>query len=258
MTPRKLAIAVGCAALLSSTGALAATEQTYEQRFGSAGHRQPTGLSLAARASDPAAGARNYQPAALRQVELVLPKGTGVNQRAARACTALPPAFAENGRRACPAASRVGSGDVLYRLSAPGPVTGEVTIFNRTRGFYLYVDTDVAVNYVLEARWQRTATRRLSLVVPVTPLCMPPGGPAADGRCRDAGQAETDEAVVSRLRLALSYRTSGAGKTRRSLITTPPCERSARWTATAVFRYADGSSRTRSVSQRCVRPPRMR
>jgi hypothetical protein len=254
MTSRKLAIAAGCAALLSASAAAAATDQTYEQRFGSVGHKQPTGLTLGARASDPAAAPRNYQPAALRQVELILPKGTGVDQRAARACTAGRDAFAEEGFRACPSASRVGSGDTLYRLSAPGPVTGTVTIFNRPRGFFLYVDTDVAVNYVLEGTWRRSRTRRLMLVVPVTPLCMPPGAPAPDARCRDAAGAQTDEAVISRIRLALSYKTTGSGKSRRSLLTTPPCGRSARWTANAVFRYADGTSKSRAVTQRCVRP----
>ena len=258
ISSRKLAIAAGCAALLSSATALAATEQTYEQRFGSSGHRQATGLSFASRATDPAAGARNHQPAALRRIELVLPKGTGVDHRAVRACTAAPAAFADNGVRTCPAASRVGSGDTLYRLSAPGPVTGTVTIFNRARGFYLYVDTDAAVNYVLEGTWERTPNRQLMLVVPVTPLCMPPGGPAADGRCRDAAGAQTDEAAISRLRLALLLKTSGSGKNRRSLFTTPPCERAARWTATTVFRYADGSSKKRGSTQRCVRPPAKR
>jgi hypothetical protein len=258
MRSRKLAIAAVCAAFLSSGGALAATEQTYDQNFGTAAQKQPTRLSLTARAVDPAAGARNYQPAALRRLELVLPKGTGVDQRAARACTAAPSAFAARGRRACPAATQVGSGDVVYRQSAPGPVTGTVTVFNRKRGFYLYVDTDVAENYLLQARWQRTGAHRLELVVPVTPLCMPPGAQAADGRCRDPAGAETDEAVISRLRLALSYHVSGSGKTRRSLLTTPPCGRTKRWTAAAVFGYVDGSRKTRTSAQRCVPPPRSR
>jgi hypothetical protein len=258
MRSRTFAIVAGCAAFLSSGGALAATEQTYEQHFAASGQHQATGLSLGARASDPAAGARNYQPAALRRLELVLPKGTGVDQRAARACTAAPSAFDEHGRGACPAASRVGAGDLLYRQAAPGPVTGSVTIFNRKRGFYLYVDTDVAVNYLLEATWRRTATGRLVLVVPVTPLCVPPGAGAADGRCRDSAGAETDEAVISRLRLALTYRTSGSGKTRRSLVTTPPCARGRRWIANAVFHYAGGSSKTRTSTQRCVPPPKPR
>jgi len=57
--------------------------------------------------------------------------------------------------------------------------------------------------------------------------------------------------VLTTFKLNLKKRTTGHGKKLKSLLTTPKCPKSKRWTSVTKFNYDDGTSKKITTHQKC-------
>ncbi|MBX5470650.1 MAG: hypothetical protein IRZ21_12235 [Thermoleophilaceae bacterium] len=235
---RKLPIgaSLGVAALATAAVAVASPQfkQTASAKFTTTRPGASSGLSVDFRASDP--GAPNGKPPAATNVRVTLPRGARVDTRAVRLCRASDSQIMQRGVRACPTRSRLGTGSAaaITGLGSPVDPVGETVTAFAARNqivFYLAPKSAVGQNAVLRARIRG---RVVDVVVPPFPL--PGGGSAA----------------LTSFRITLKAHSSGRGRNRRSLLTTPStCPRSHRWVTTVRFAYDDGTTKTIDSRSSC-------
>ena len=99
----------------------------------------------------------------VRSTQLVFPAGTTIDPGAVTPCTATPDAVQAGGADTCPAASKLGGGNVGLFLGATSP-TEPATVFATPKGILLVISSDTGA--VLRAVPGTFSGRRLKIVLP--------------------------------------------------------------------------------------------
>lgn len=201
------------AAALTASVAIAATEQTYSQKFTVKKPGQSTGMTF--KADQP-----TKTPTSAKRVTLTFPPGTKINPDALPKCSKPPK---------CPKASKVGTGTATVMLGAAAlPLSS--TAYNRKGGLVLVVDdpTDPTHPIVL-----KPAIRGEKLVLDVPPLKK--GGLTL---------------VLKGVTLATDQIGKGA---KAYVRTPPVCAKGGAWTFKGKFEYVDGTSKELTSKSPCVK-----
>jgi hypothetical protein len=236
MQPRKLFLLLGLVSAIAALGATPAlakdrTAPLYakmKQRFTTAKPRHATGWSFDG-ALKPFPAGQQVPPQ--RTTNWVFPRGTRLDLRGVQNCRASDQQLISQGLDACPAGSRVGSGEGSLFLGAAGIVDVKVYVFAaRPELAAVFATESGTVLRVLRASVHR---RRVSAKIPALQL---PGG---------------YEASVTRLALKMPR----AGTRKHPLMRTPSkCPRKRRWRFVYLPRYDQPYGVQRSTaSVRCRR-----
>lgn len=195
----------------------------------------PTGLRFHVVYKNP--GDPEAKPPAVTGAVFRLPRGLRINQSAVPLCEASDEEFRAQGRAACPAASRIGSGSLVAMTGFPGvdPVRGDVVAFNGP-GEIIEVVFAEGTNLVAGMDRLTIEGRRLVAHPPATP-----GGPP-DGRT-----------AVHEIRLQIPRR---VGRARKAYVTAPPRCRVGVWRSSARYRFADGGETVVTSRDGCRRTRR--
>jgi hypothetical protein len=253
---RKLAVVAlaGILTLVVTAVAIAAsatsgtTVQNFEQTYTQKKVGKSTGTSFQTSSTDEQNTAKNKQPKRVTNFDILFPKGSKIDSKAAPQCKADENDFAseDNPDDACPKGSKIGSGSVAARLplNGAGDLNGTVRVYNANKGLLLFVQVDApgaAQTLLIKPKFSGV---NLKTTVPVT--CLPPGTP--QNGCRDA-QGNPQEVVL--VSFKLKTKAVKDKKTKRQLITTPKTCPSGGWTFTASLKYADGSGVKIPSKQSC-------
>jgi hypothetical protein len=226
------------AVAIGATANSGTTVQTYDQTYSQKRTNKSTGTTFKTTSTDDTNTARNRQPKRVTNFDITFPAGSKINSKGAAQCKADENDFAnaDDPDDACPRGSKLGSGAVAARLpfdSPIGDVDGNVTAYNANKGLLLFVNLQEA-NQTLLLK-PKFRGRRLLTTVPHS--CVPPNRP--DNGCRDASGTEQSAVLVS-FNLKTGAKSTGRGRSKRNLITTPrTCPRGG-WTFEADIKYADG------------------
>jgi hypothetical protein len=199
-----------------SAVALAATQQTYSQKFTVKHPGQPTAMTLSASVS--AKGGAQQ----VKTVTLTFPAGTKINTGAVVKCVHA---------AACPAASKVGLGKAPV-LVGGSRSTFLVLAYNRAGGMVLVFSNPVGASTVLKPAFAPGS--KLVIAVPKLISFGPPPGP-----------------VLSSLSLTINK----VGTAKTPYLRTPAsCPKSGAWTFTGRFVYPAGTPTVSSTSKSaCVK-----
>ena len=214
---------------IGQTGARQTAALTFDERKPA----QTSGVRLAVdyvNPSDPAA-----KPFAVQKVVIALAPGTTIDTSVPALCTAANAELTANGPGACPAASKVGGGEIDLDSGAPGPariLPFDVSLLNNKGELILLLESKSEPRTRVVTRAPIEGSTLTSEPSPV------PGGPP-DGFT-----------AIKRVRLGLEPISAGG----RSYVTTPDsCPPEGAWTNKVTFTYrADGESQTVSTSSPCV------
>lgn len=246
---RKLLIAavVGVIGLVAATVALAAsgTVQKYSETFSTSKGGKSAGSTFNLTASDPTNTQGNGQPNPARTTTIIFPKGTIINYKAVKQCSASDLDFQNKGASACPSNTKIGSGTASANTGFPPPITeigATVTAFNAKKQLILYVvpNNGASNPFVIRALLQGGKTTP-KLFTKVPPNCIPPGSPNSTPPC--GGK----EAPLDSFKLT----TNKAGKSKSPFLKTPPCGKSKKWVFTAKLTYRDDPPKTLTSTQKC-------
>jgi hypothetical protein len=241
------ATAASLALLFAVSPAPGSTRHTVSLRFLFTATQPslPTGSHVVITYHDP--GEPNDKPPAVRRSTVLYPAGTRFDGGAIRACRATDHELMQKARNACPAASRVGGGEVevVTGFGRPAdPMTLDETTFNEGHSLILLF-TDKVTGRTQAVERQRIKGRAFTTESPVS--CVPPGQPP---RCEPFGQF-----AVKRFEASAPPLTRGPRWSRRALFSTPNrCPRSHHWTFAVEFTFADGSKRTAKSASPCAQP----
>jgi hypothetical protein len=234
------AVAIGASATSGTT------VQDYTQTFAVKKPAKSTGTTFQTSSSDEQ-NPRNKQPKRVTNFDIAFPKGTKIDNKAAPICKADENDFAQapTPDEACPKGSRIGTGAVAARTPFNGVAdfTGVAYAYNANKGLLLFVNIQSA-NQTLLLKPKFSGVN-LKTVVPHT--CIPPNIPAND--CKDS-TGTSQEAILTNFQLKTTAKSSGKGKSKRNLITTP-AKCSGKWTFTASIKYADGTGVKIPSAQTC-------
>lgn len=238
-----LFIAILLLALPAVARAQEGSRQTVALTFDERRPAQSTAVRLAIDYANP--GDPEAKPHAVQKVVIALAPGTTIDTSVPALCTASNAELTANGPDACPAASRVGGGELELDTGAAGPariLPFDVTMLNNEGELILLLESKSEPRTRVVARGVVDGGTITTDVSPV------PGGPP-DGFT-----------AIKRVRLVLEPRTAEG----RSYVATPascPAERA--WTSTVTFTYRDGVSQKVDASSpcaaeaACLRPSRM-
>ena len=189
------------------------------------------------------------KPPAVQKVVIAYAPGTVIDTSVPALCQASNGDLTARGPDACPAASRVGGGELDLDTGFPGPgriLSYNVTMLNNTRELILVLESksDSRSRIVTRGVYDgATLTTEVSGV---------PGGPP-DGFT-----------AIKRVRLSLDEHAARGG----SYVATPAsCPAEGAWTNTVTFTYRDGASQLAHDSSPCIagataprdnQPPRIR
>ena len=167
-------------------------------------------------------------PPALRRIVIVAPKGTRVDTSVTARCAASDDELRQSGEAACPPASRIGEGSATARLFGVLANTFETTVFNAELGQIELIKFGGRGGGV-----RRAKIKGRTIDAPV-PTCLR-GGQPPEG-------CAFDQVVVLSNELHQRPVSTGRGKARRNLITTPPrCPRAGAWRTRVRLYFADGT-----------------
>ena len=225
--------------LLTSGNAFAQGEpsrQSFDLTFDSQRPDDSTGFSELIDYVNPAD--HQAKPLAVQRIVVELAPGTGLDTSAPERCTAPDPVLIVEGPNACPAGSRVGTGQVDLNTGLPGPtgiLRNDVTLLNNTSEvIFVFQPQDSGLRFVSRAKVEGR-----SFITEVPPI---PGGPP-DGFT-----------AIDRVELTVRAISSGQGSRRKGYITTPrSCPASGSWTNTARFTYRDNVTQTVASDSPCRR-----
>jgi hypothetical protein len=244
---RKLLIGavVGVIGLVAATVALAVTgtQQKYTETFSTSKATKSAASTFNLTSNDPTAP--NGQPNPARTTTIIFPKGTIINYKAVKQCSASDLDFQNKGASACPGNTKIGSGTASANTGFPPPITeigAQVTAFNGKKVLILYIvpNNGASNPFVIRAQLQGgKTTPRLFTKVP--PNCIPPGSPNTTPPC--GGK----EAPLDSFKLT----TNKKGTTKSPYLKTPPCPKSKKWTFTAKLTYRDDPPKTLTSTQKC-------
>jgi hypothetical protein len=251
---RKLIVGalMGALMLVVAAVAMAASEtsgttvQQYDQVFSAKKPNKSVGTTFSTSSTDET-NPRNKQPKRVTNFDITFPKGTKIDNNAAPQCKADENDFAQaqSPDDACPKGSRIGTGEVAARTPFNGVAdfTGTAYAYNAKKGLKLFVNISSAnQTLLLEPKF-----RGIKLLTAVPHTCIPPNIPAND--CKDS-TGQSQEAILTNFELKTVPKSSGKGKKKRNLITTPKtCGKA--WTFTANIKYADGTGVKINDEQAC-------
>jgi hypothetical protein len=253
---------VGALALAVAAVAFGATTQNYDQRFTKKTKKTSTGTSVVLSSEDTENSEKNFQPDALRQLDLLFPRGTHVDPRATRKCKASDTELEQQGPDACPNKSSIGTGDASAKLPSPTTPDGRplpdpqvvVEAFNAPGGLVLHLQPSIGGQptnaIILRPRWRGRLKGRPILRTNIPANCYPPATRDADGVCRKSDGSQGDEIILNSFKLNTLAKSKGKGKKRRHLIRTPrKC--GGEWTFTGKFTFASGDKQTLRYKDRC-------
>src|SRR3954453_1270355 len=185
----------------------------------------------------------NGQLKPLRHSLIAFPKGTTFDAAATDTCAATDADFKAQGMSACPASSKIGSGQAtIVTTGVPveaGPIPVDVTGFARTDGQILvfssggiYLSSQLVTAH---GRFQTTSTNRSCVVVSEAPDC------------------QHGEFVPRSLTVSYPPRSRVVNGRRHNLATTPrTCPASRHWNFGDTHTFADGSKDVFVSHPRCV------
>jgi hypothetical protein len=187
----------------------------------------------------------NGQLKPLRHSLIAFPKGTTFDAAATDTCSATDPDFKAQGMSACPASTKIGSGQAtVVTTGVPveaGPIPLDVTAFARKDGSILvfsfggiYLSSEIITAH---GRFQTTSTTPACVVVVETPNC------------------QHGEFAPRSLTVTYPARSRVVNGRRHNLVTTPrTCPASGRWNFGDTHTFADGAKDVFVSHPRCVRP----
>jgi hypothetical protein len=229
------AVVVALACLAAPAAAQDGARQTATLVFDQQRPGESTGSQLAIDYVNPSDTAA--KPPAVQKVVVALADGATVDTSVPELCTASNGQLIASGPGACPAGSRVGSGELVLDSGTVGParlLENTVTLLNNTNELILVLDSKSEPSSRIVARGVIDGSTITTEVSPV------PGGPP-DGFT-----------AIKRVRLALEARSAGG----RNYVTTPPsCPAGGSWTNRITFTYRDSVSQTTSNASPCASPP---
>ena len=195
----------------------------------------PTGLRFLVGYKNPADP--QAKPSPVTSAVFYLPPGLRIHNRAVPRCSATDQEFRAEGRAACPASTRVGSGRLVAMTGFPGvdPLIGDIVAYNGP-GELIEVVFFEGTNVVAGMDRLTIDRGRLTAHPPNTP-----GGPP-DGRT-----------AVREVRLRIP-RLIGPGG--RPYVTTPRRCLTGRWRSRARYEFADGGETVVRDSTPCRRTSR--
>jgi hypothetical protein len=217
------------------------TTQNYSQTYSAKKGGTATGTTFQTSSTNSANDEMNKQPKRVTNFDITFPKGSKIDNKAVPACSADETAFGQvnNPDDACPKGSKIGAGTVAARLPYPNTaeLNGTVTAYNAKKGLLLYVVIQApgaAQTLVLKPTFKGLT---LKTSVPVT--CVPPG--TAENSCKGTDGKEY-AAVLTSFQLKTKVASSGKGKKKKTLITTPAKCAKGGWGFEANIKYADGTA----------------
>jgi hypothetical protein len=202
--------------LATAAIAFAVTQTTYKQTYTSNKAGKSVGTNFETTSIDPDNTAGNQQPSAAREVDIIFPKGSAIDQTTVAFCQNLD----ESANNPCPKNTQIGTGTAEVRLKFPGgaPIPAKVTAYNRKKGLWLYVVPQVTgqAPVVLKPEFHG-----LTLVTKIAPLCV----------VNDC--ATNGEAVLTKFTL----NTKAFKKGKKTFIKSPTTCPKAGWIFKATFKY---------------------
>jgi hypothetical protein len=223
-----IAAVVGAATLAepAAAGAQDAPRQTVSDRFTTQAPGAPAGRSFAVDFADPANP--EGKPHSISKVELELAEGARFDTAAIPRCAATDAQLMAEGASACPANTRVGTGEIIVDtgFAEPGRMLGnDVTFFNAAGELVIFIEPrGTGARLVLRGK---LAGRKLTIDVPPLPGTPPEGG--ANRRERATFAA------------------------RGGYVTTPPaCPASGFWVNRVTYTYRDGVRQTAESHSPCT------
>jgi hypothetical protein len=245
---RKLIVGAvaGVLVLAMAAVAMAETVQTYKQTFSQTKAGKSTGTTFSTSSIDEANTGRNKQPKRVTQFDITFPKGTIVNYKALPVCTATEEEFVAeaNPDAACPAKSKIGSGDVKaripFKIGADEELTGTVNGYNGKGQLLLFVSIQSPIgNQTLLIKGKLKSSKTSTTLKTTVPAsCVPPGIPS--NQCKD-GTGTSQYAILTYFSLKVKPGTSGSGSKKKTYMTTPTKCSGGSWTFAADITYDDGT-----------------
>ena len=231
-------LGVGAACALLASMAFAAVQVAFKAEASPNRAGKPTGLNVKIESTDPAA----EQPPIMNRIVIRLNEGGKYNSSKFPRCTLAK--LQARGPKGCPSGSKIGSGrGVGYaKPVVTDPVNAVLTIFNGQKiggkdTILVYVFPDLGPTFVSVGKISKKRSRGFdyNLDFNIPPIKTLPSAP-------DAATALVDTKTPRK--------TIRKGKRKFSLIVAPrKCKRT--WKAEGQFFFADGSSVTTPVTQKC-------
>ena len=226
-----LTIVVGAA---GAAAALAASEATtFSVKHSSKAKGSSTGVTFKIAFGDP--DAPNGLPSGLKNFKIKLHKGTKIDPAGAAQCKVSDEDLMSKGAAACPAATRIGTGDASARGATGDPVSVDAVIFNERVGrrnafLFVFVLNEAYVTaFDADVKGNTISSEGLTGAIP--------GG-----------------LVVTEFNGTIQKKSKGRGKRKHNLITTPAsCPKSKKWTNTGTFVFQNNASDTGSSTSACKR-----
>jgi hypothetical protein len=226
-----LTVAVCAAGAVAAFGASEAT--TFSVKHSSKAADSSTGITFKIAFGDP--DAASGVPSGLKNFKIKLHKGTKIDGGGAAQCTASNEELMKDGAKACPAATRIGSGTAAATSAAGQTVQVNAAIFNeRVSGknaflFVFLLNDAYVTSFDANVKGNTIASEGLSGALP-------------------------GDFVVTEFNGTIGKHSKGRGKRKHDLISTPPtCPKSKKWTNTATFVFQDGATDTGSSTSACKR-----
>jgi hypothetical protein len=220
-------IAVAAAVALLLAGDALGSPQfaaTFQMTYLSKKPRSSSGLRTLITWADP--GEPNQKPKAIKSFRFEFHPGTRFDTSALRACRADDGAVRRLGSRACPSASKLGSGSTEAIAGAGIPVKTVVTLFNARRQIIVLVQTG-----------GRTLTEFRDDV---------------HGRTLAVNAVIPAGIALTKLDISIPAHSRRHGKRKRAYMRTPSsCPATGAWTTEARLNYVDGSTQTLTSSTPC-------
>jgi hypothetical protein len=220
-------IAVAAAVALLLAGDALGSPQfaaTFQMTYLSKKPRSSSGLRTLITWADP--GEPNQKPKAIKSFRFEFHPGTRFDTSALRACRADDGAVRRLGSRACPSASKLGSGSTEAIAGAGIPVKTVVTLFNARRQIIVLVRTG-----------GRTLTEFRDDV---------------HGRTLAVNAVIPAGIALTKLDISIPAHSRRHGKRKRAYMRTPSsCPATGAWTTEARLNYVDGSTQTLTSSTPC-------
>jgi hypothetical protein len=234
-----IGVLVGALALAVSAVAVASPQfkQTASLKYTTKKAQKPAGVSAELHATDPGAQPPGAQPG-VSTLKINF-KGSKANTKVGTVCK-LPKDQAES----CPGESKVGEGTASANLVGTNTATGQKTVvrglkqtataYQATGGFYFVVKgTTLPTTAILKAGLSSKGVLSVNVLRDLPVL---PGG---------------NKIVLTDFTISIEKVTTGKGKKRKALITTPKCPKSKKFTTVASFKYEDGTSKKVTSKQKC-------
>jgi hypothetical protein len=222
-------IAIFAAAVVPGSVAIALASPrfsaTFQLTLRSTMPAASTGLNTDITWRDP--GEIGGKPKAIHRIKLQFPRSTRFDTSALPTCDASDQLIRSQGTKACPAASKLGSGSTEAVLVPGIPFNTEVTLFNAKDQIIVVV---TGLGIVL-TEFRDEVNRNSIMVNPVLPLGV----------------------SLRRLTIGVDPHATGHGAARRVYLRAPTrCPQSRRWSIVGTFTYDDGSTQTLRTSTPCT------